>query len=161
MPTPNHAAAGPRVPPPRHKMALLTWPGAWALITLILWGLGPVMATWPLPLRTLVISVLMVLALTWVVIPSLTRVFSGWLAPAPPAANRPKAEGEGFEPSRRLTTPNGFRGRVGEDAKPLGERSGGVGGMLGGMKFEERASVRPPLAARLPSTEACTRSGAA
>ncbi len=79
MPTNNQPAAGPPGPPPRHKMALVTWAGAWAMITLILWLLGPVTATWPLPLRTLVISVLMVLALTWVVIPNLTRVFAAWL----------------------------------------------------------------------------------
>jgi antibiotic biosynthesis monooxygenase (ABM) superfamily enzyme len=72
--------------PPRHKMALLTWAGAWGLITLILWLLGPVTATWPLPLRTLVISVLMVLGLTWVVIPNLTRIFAAWLAPTPSRA---------------------------------------------------------------------------
>jgi antibiotic biosynthesis monooxygenase (ABM) superfamily enzyme len=82
MATTKQAAPGTRVPPPRHKMALLTWSGAWALITLILWVLGPVTATWPLPLRTLVISVLMVLALTWVVIPFLTRTFAGWLSAA-------------------------------------------------------------------------------
>jgi antibiotic biosynthesis monooxygenase (ABM) superfamily enzyme len=87
--TPNQAAAGPRVPPPRHKMALLTWAGAWAMITLILSVLGPVIATWPLPLQTLVVSVLMVLALTWVGIPALTRVFAGWLARHP----RPQAGG--------------------------------------------------------------------
>jgi hypothetical protein len=45
------------------------------------------MATWPLPLRTLVISSLMVVGLTWLVIPYLTRIFAGWLAPTPPAAN--------------------------------------------------------------------------
>ena len=50
------------------------------MITLILWLLGPVMDTWALPLRTLVVSVLLVLALTWVVIPALTRMFAGWLA---------------------------------------------------------------------------------
>jgi antibiotic biosynthesis monooxygenase (ABM) superfamily enzyme len=88
MPTPKQADAGPRVPPPRHKMALLTWSGAWALITLILWLLGPLMNTWPLPLRTFAISVLMVVGLTWVVIPYLTRMFAAWLAPTPPAANR-------------------------------------------------------------------------
>jgi antibiotic biosynthesis monooxygenase (ABM) superfamily enzyme len=74
--------------PPRYKMALLTWAGAWGLITLILWQLGPVTATWPLPLRTLVISVLMVLGLTWVVIPNLTRIFAGWLASTPTAARQ-------------------------------------------------------------------------
>ena len=69
-------------PPPRHKLALLTWAGAYVVITAILDLLGPAMATWPLPLKTLLISVIMVLALTWVVIPSLTRVFRGWLVPA-------------------------------------------------------------------------------
>jgi uncharacterized protein len=81
MPTPKQTT--PRVPPPRHKMALLTWVGAWATITLILQLLGPAMATWALPLRTLLISVLMVLTLTWVVIPTLTRLFAGWLAATP------------------------------------------------------------------------------
>jgi antibiotic biosynthesis monooxygenase (ABM) superfamily enzyme len=88
MPIPKQAAPGPRVPPPRHKMALLTWPGAWALITLILWVLGPVIGTWPLPLQTLLVSVLMVVGLTWVVIPYLTRTFAGWLTPTPLAAKR-------------------------------------------------------------------------
>jgi antibiotic biosynthesis monooxygenase (ABM) superfamily enzyme len=90
--------------PPRHKMALLTWPGAWALITLILWLLGPAMATLPLPLRTLVISALMVVGLTWVVIPYLTRMFAGWLAATPPAANRRHHDHGGRRrPSRPLS----------------------------------------------------------
>lgn len=83
-PAPEQATAGSRVPP-RRKMALLTWPGSWALITLILWALGPVMATWLLVLRTLVLSVLMVVGLTWLVIPYLTRIFAGRLAPTPAA----------------------------------------------------------------------------
>lgn len=37
------------------------------------------MATWPLPLRTFVPSVLMVVGMTWLVIPYLTRAFAGWL----------------------------------------------------------------------------------
>jgi antibiotic biosynthesis monooxygenase (ABM) superfamily enzyme len=73
MSTLKQPAAGPRVPPPRHKMALLTWPGSWALITLILWVLGPVTS------------------LTWLVIPNLTRVFAGWLAPTPPNGRQREA----------------------------------------------------------------------
>jgi antibiotic biosynthesis monooxygenase (ABM) superfamily enzyme len=65
--------------PPRYKLALLTWAGAYAVITLILVVLGPTMEPWPLPLRTLLISGLMVMALTWVVIPLLTRLFRRWL----------------------------------------------------------------------------------
>jgi antibiotic biosynthesis monooxygenase (ABM) superfamily enzyme len=69
----------PAASPPRYKLALLTWAGAYAVITLILVVLGPAMEPWPLPLRTLLISGLMVVALTWVVIPLLTRLFRGWL----------------------------------------------------------------------------------
>jgi uncharacterized protein len=68
--------------PPRYKLALLTWAGAYATITLILAVLGPTMAPWPLPLRTLLLSALMVTVLTWLVMPSLTRLFRGWLASA-------------------------------------------------------------------------------
>jgi uncharacterized protein len=85
-------------------MALLTWPGAWALITVILWVLGPLMATWALPLRTLVISALMVVGLSWVVIPYLTRIFAGWLAPTPPAASRRHGDHGGEHRPSRLVS---------------------------------------------------------
>jgi antibiotic biosynthesis monooxygenase (ABM) superfamily enzyme len=38
------------------------------------------MAGWPLALRTLVLSLVMVTALTWLVMPGLTRLFRAWLA---------------------------------------------------------------------------------
>lgn len=73
----------PRAPvPPRYKLALLSWAGAYGVITTILAVLGPVMAPWPLLMRTLLLSVLMVLTMTWLVIPSLTRVFRSWLVSA-------------------------------------------------------------------------------
>jgi antibiotic biosynthesis monooxygenase (ABM) superfamily enzyme len=74
--------------PPKYKMAPVTWIGAWGLISLILYALGPAMATWPLLARTFVISVLMVVGLTWLVIPALTRVFSRWLFSTPAAPRR-------------------------------------------------------------------------
>lgn len=88
----SHRQAEPlRAPaPPRNKLAVLTWAGAYAVITAILAALGPLMATWPLPLKTLLLSVLMVVAMTWFVIPSLTRLFRGWLVSAsPPSARAP------------------------------------------------------------------------
>jgi uncharacterized protein len=66
---------------PRYKLALLTWIGAYPVITVILGLLGPEIAQWPLGLRTLVVSVLMVATLTWLVMPGLTRVLSPWLRP--------------------------------------------------------------------------------
>jgi antibiotic biosynthesis monooxygenase (ABM) superfamily enzyme len=60
-------------------MALLTWLGAYPVITITLGFLGPITTAWPLPLRTLLISGLMVAALTWGVLPALTFVLRGWL----------------------------------------------------------------------------------
>jgi uncharacterized protein len=78
-PRQNGAPAGP----PRYKLALLTWAGAYLVITVMLALLGPVIASWPLALRTFVLSVTMVVALTWVVMPRLTRLFGGWLQARP------------------------------------------------------------------------------
>jgi antibiotic biosynthesis monooxygenase (ABM) superfamily enzyme len=69
----------PPTSPPRYKVALLTWLGAYPVITVALGVLGPVTARWPLPLRTLLISALMVVALTWGVLPALRYVLRGWL----------------------------------------------------------------------------------
>jgi antibiotic biosynthesis monooxygenase (ABM) superfamily enzyme len=66
---------------PRHKLALLTWAGAYAVITAILATLGPTLASWPLALRTLLLSALMVVLLTWLIMPALTRLCRAWLAP--------------------------------------------------------------------------------
>ena len=73
-----------RVPvgPPRYKLALLTWAGAYAVITVVLALFGPAMASWPLVLRTLVLSVTIVVALTWFVMPRLTRLCRNWLSPS-------------------------------------------------------------------------------
>lgn len=78
----------PPAAPPRYKLAVLTWAGAYGVITLILGLLGPTMASWPLVLRTLLISMLMVTALTWIVVPALTRLFRAWLVAATPAPAR-------------------------------------------------------------------------
>jgi antibiotic biosynthesis monooxygenase (ABM) superfamily enzyme len=65
--------------PPRYRLALLTWAGAYTVITLLLALLGPVIAHWPLVLRTFVLSATMVVTLTWLIMPRLTRLFGGWL----------------------------------------------------------------------------------
>jgi antibiotic biosynthesis monooxygenase (ABM) superfamily enzyme len=75
----GHASKSAPQRPSRHKLALLTWAGAYGVITVILEVLGPLMQEWPLPVRTLLLSSLMVASLTWVVMPLLARVFRGWL----------------------------------------------------------------------------------
>ena len=66
--------------PRRYKLALLTWAAAYSVITLMLAVLGPAMASWPLALRTLLLSMTMVVALTWLIMPRLTRLFRPWLS---------------------------------------------------------------------------------
>lgn len=77
---PVNAKAAP-ANPSRSKLALLTWAGAYAVITLLLAAVGPAIASRPLALRTLVLSAAMVAALTWVIMPRLARLFGGWLHP--------------------------------------------------------------------------------
>jgi hypothetical protein len=64
---------------PRAKLALLTWAGAYAVILVVLAVGGPAMAGWPVALRALVLSGLMVAAMTWIIVPVLTRLFRSWL----------------------------------------------------------------------------------
>jgi antibiotic biosynthesis monooxygenase (ABM) superfamily enzyme len=64
--------------PSRAKLALLSWAGAYGVIMLVLAIGGPAMTSWPLPLRALVLSGLMVAAMTWVIVPAMTRLFRGW-----------------------------------------------------------------------------------
>ena len=66
--------------PPRYKLALVTWLGVYPTLTVILALLGPAMETWPLPLRTLLVSVVMVVVLSWLILPLLTRVLQGWMS---------------------------------------------------------------------------------
>ena len=73
-------STGPSGAASRYKLALLTWVAAYGLITTFLALLGPTIAGWPLALRTLVLSATMVAALTWVIMPRLTRLFRPWLA---------------------------------------------------------------------------------
>jgi antibiotic biosynthesis monooxygenase (ABM) superfamily enzyme len=68
--------------PPRYKMALLTWAGAFPLLTAVNVLLGPVLVALPLPGRTLLITGLLIGLLTYVIMPRLTRLCATWLSPS-------------------------------------------------------------------------------
>jgi hypothetical protein len=72
-------AGRPHRGPRRWKLALLTWLGAYAVVLLVLAVAGPEIADWPLELRALLISGIMVAAMTWVIVPFIMRVFRLWL----------------------------------------------------------------------------------
>jgi len=63
--------------PPLTDVAIGAYTVAVALLVLAIGG--PAMAGWPLAVRALVVSGLMVAAMTWVIVPVVTRLFRGWL----------------------------------------------------------------------------------
>ncbi len=68
-------------PPPRYKMAVVTWLAVFPTITAIFLLLSPVLNALPLLLRTLLLTLIMVTLMTYVVMPRMTRLFSFWLYP--------------------------------------------------------------------------------
>ncbi len=68
-------------PPPRYKMALLTWATIFPLITLVVVVLNPMLIGLPLVLRLAITTGVTVPLMTWVVMPRATRLLRGWLYP--------------------------------------------------------------------------------
>jgi antibiotic biosynthesis monooxygenase (ABM) superfamily enzyme len=72
-------SARPRVGPPRYKTAFITWLAVYPTLTLLLELIGDDLRKLALPLRTLVISAVLVPVAIYVVVPLLRRVFGSWL----------------------------------------------------------------------------------
>jgi uncharacterized protein len=71
------------VPPPRHKMALVTWLAVFPLITVISTVLQNQLLSLPLVLRVMVVTAIAVPTMTYILMPQVTRLFAGWLYPSP------------------------------------------------------------------------------
>jgi antibiotic biosynthesis monooxygenase (ABM) superfamily enzyme len=71
-----------QAPPPRWKVAVVTWLGIFPTVYLLFLLLGDVLAPWPLLPRIMVITVLVVTLMTWLVAPQLTRLLKPWLYPS-------------------------------------------------------------------------------
>jgi antibiotic biosynthesis monooxygenase (ABM) superfamily enzyme len=65
--------------PPRYKMAIINWISIYPLITFLLWAGRPLIQRLPVAVTTLVLSMTLVSLMTFVVMPLMTRLFSGWL----------------------------------------------------------------------------------
>ena len=65
--------------PARWKMALLTWLGVWPTSFLVGTLIGPYLITLPRLIGAALIAALIVLCLTWVIMPALVKLFHGWL----------------------------------------------------------------------------------
>jgi antibiotic biosynthesis monooxygenase (ABM) superfamily enzyme len=66
-------------PPPRWKMAIATYLGVVPVIMTLALTLAPLIRSWNFVLYNLVFNACVVLLLTWVVMPLITRALRGWL----------------------------------------------------------------------------------
>ena len=71
--------SGHTTPPPRWKVATVTWMGIFPTVLLLFTLLGDVLAPWPLVPRVMLLTMLVVLIMTWLVAPQLTRLMKPWL----------------------------------------------------------------------------------
>jgi uncharacterized protein len=72
---------GAMMPPPRYKMFILTWITISLLASLMNRLVLPYLSFLPAPLATLILSGLMVFAMTYIVMPRVTKLFVEWLYP--------------------------------------------------------------------------------
>ncbi|MEL6279983.1 MAG: hypothetical protein AAF661_04110 [Pseudomonadota bacterium] len=63
----------------KHKLALLTWVVVYPLITVLLIGLEPLVSGLATPLRTLLLTALMVPAMVYVAMPFAKARLKNWL----------------------------------------------------------------------------------
>lgn len=64
---------------PTARRAVLLWTAVYPLITLVLALTGPVIGTWPLVARTLVLTLIVVPLLSFLIMPRLMARFGRWV----------------------------------------------------------------------------------
>jgi antibiotic biosynthesis monooxygenase (ABM) superfamily enzyme len=65
--------------PKRYKLAVLVWIGLYPLLTALSYLTAPLLAEFPIPVRTLALSLILVPIMIFVLIPSINKYFAGWL----------------------------------------------------------------------------------
>ena len=75
--TPPEASGAPKAPP--YKQGLATWLGLYPLVMILNLLLNPLLAPLPLAIRNLIMTFLVVLFMTYVVMPRVTRFLASWL----------------------------------------------------------------------------------
>ena len=67
--------------PPKYKMALATFLGVFPVVMGLSLTLGPAIRSWPFMVSSAVFNASVVVLLTWVVMPLITRMLHPWLFP--------------------------------------------------------------------------------
>ena len=63
----------------KHKRAFLVWLAIYPLVTLLFYLLGDILLLVPLPLRTLVLTLIAVPLMSYLILPFYQKLFAKWL----------------------------------------------------------------------------------
>ena len=72
-----------KAPPPKYKMAIVTWLGVFVTLAIVSRLLTPILSSLPILLNQLMTTGLVVALLTYLIMPRLTQLFKHWLYPKP------------------------------------------------------------------------------
>ncbi|OZC37009.1 antibiotic biosynthesis monooxygenase [Marinobacter vinifirmus] len=71
----------PVTPPPKWKMTFVSWLALYPAVTLVFVLFGDILAQIPLLLRTMAVTIVVMLLMSYVLMPRMTRWFAFWLFP--------------------------------------------------------------------------------
>jgi uncharacterized protein len=66
-------------PPPRWRMTVVSWLGIYPIVAFCLWYVSPLLQGMPYLLRTAILTAIVVLAMSYLVMPRLSRWMAWWL----------------------------------------------------------------------------------
>lgn len=69
--------------PPRYKRAVVIWIALYPAVVVALSVLRPLIGDWPIPLQALALTLVVIPAAVWVLIPLVQRWLHGWLTSGP------------------------------------------------------------------------------
>lgn len=65
--------------PPKWKFAIMVWLAIYPTITLVSFLIGDLIKNWPLPLKTLLMSGILVPLMVFILLPLLRKLLGDWL----------------------------------------------------------------------------------
>lgn len=71
----------PVTPPPKWKMTVISWLALYPAVTMVFILFGDILAQLPLLLRTMAVTIVVMLLMSYLLMPRMTRWFSFWLFP--------------------------------------------------------------------------------
>ena len=63
----------------KHKRTFLIWLAIYPLVTLLFYLLGNILMPFPLPVRTLILTLIAVPVMAYVILPFYNKIFHKWL----------------------------------------------------------------------------------